>query len=82
MSQIIECDRCKKKMYTDCRSHKGDWSTVNIDWIDGYSTIHLCKDCHKLFLIEFMKLYTSEEFDDEFGNFYDEFGNLADGGAE
>lgn len=67
MSQMIECDRCKKKMYADSRSDKGAWSVVNTTWIDGYSTLHLCRDCHSLFLIDFLKLYTAEEFCDEFG---------------
>ena len=59
MSQMIEWDRCKKKMYADSRSDKGAWSVVNTTWIDGYSTLHLCRDCHSLFLIDFLKLYSA-----------------------
>ena len=35
MSSMIRCDKCKKMMYADSRSDKGDWCTVRIDYVDG-----------------------------------------------
>ena len=72
MSSMIRCDKCKKMMYADSRSDKGDWCTVRIDYVDGLSTLHLCKVCHRQFLVEFTRVLKPEEYDDEFGSWWDD----------
>ena len=44
---MIECDGCKAKMYTDCRSEKGSYHSVWIDQTQGY---HLCRICYEAFM--------------------------------
>ena len=68
MSSMVCCDRCKKTMYTDSRSEKDAYAIFKEDYIDGYSTFHLCKSCLEQFHVEFMKSYTLEEFNDMFGD--------------
>lgn len=46
MSDMIKCDRCNRLMYTDSRSPKGAYWKVTADGINGYSTIHLCRNCY------------------------------------
>ncbi len=72
MSEMIRCDKCKKLMYTDCRSDKDAYCKLNVTYVDGYSTFHLCKACYRQFLTEFMRIKTPEEFDEEFGEVEDE----------
>ena len=67
MSEMIECDKCKKKLYKDSRSNKGDYCKVGIDYWDGYSSYHLCKVCFRQFYVEFTRLMTPEEFDEQYG---------------
>lgn len=68
MSEMIRCDKCKKLMYTDSRSDKDAYCKINITYVDGYSTIHLCKACHRQLLTEFLRTsYTPEEYDETFG---------------
>ena len=66
MSHGIICDRCKKPMYADSRSDKDAYCTMSIDYIDGHSTIHLCKLCHKAFRIEFLADINIEEYKEQF----------------
>ena len=66
MLKMIRCDKCKKDMYADSRSDKDAYSRITTDYIDGHSTYHLCKVCHRQFVTEFMRIYTPEEYDDEF----------------
>ena len=72
MSSMIRCDKCKKMMYADSRSDKGDWCTVRIDYVDGLSTLHLCKVCHRQFLVEFVRTMKPEEYDDQFGSWWED----------
>lgn len=72
MSNMIRCDKCKKLMYADSRSDKGDYCNIGIDYVDGHSTIHLCKTCHRQFRIEFVRDLTSEEYDEIYGSWWDE----------
>ena len=72
MSSMIRCDKCKKMMYADSRSDKGDWCTVRIDYVDGMSTLHLCKVCHRQFLVEFVRTMKPEEYDDQFGSWWED----------
>ena len=44
MSQMIECDACKKKMYADCRTEKGSYFDI---WVDRSYQFHLCRTCFK-----------------------------------
>lgn len=67
MSSMIRCDKCKKMMYDDSRSDKGDWCTMTIDYVDGLSFYHLCKTCYRQFLTEFTRIMTAEEYDDHYG---------------
>ena len=46
MSEMIKCDKCNRMMYTDDRSPKGSYCKVTIDGIDGYSILHLCRNCY------------------------------------
>ena len=64
MSNMIRCDKCKKLMYADSRSDKGDYCRIGIDYVDGNSTIHLCKTCYRQFRIEFVRDFTEEEYDE------------------
>lgn len=48
MSDMIQCDSCKKMFYTDCRSEKGAYVLVKIDDpLCGYSWVHLCRKCYR-----------------------------------
>ena len=67
MSSMIKCDKCGKLMYTDSRSGKGAYAKFSQDYIDGYGTFHLCKICFRQFHVEFMRDWTPEEFDDQYG---------------
>jgi len=67
VSTMIQCDKCKKLMYADCRSDKDAYCKLNITYVDGYSTLHLCKVCHRQLLTEFIRVITPEEYDEEFG---------------
>lgn len=67
MSTMIRCDKCKKDMYADSRSDKDAYAKLNTDYIDGYSTYHLCKACFRQFLTEFMRAWTPGEFDEMCG---------------
>ena len=67
MSAMIRCDKCMRLMFSDSRSDKGDWCTLRIDYIDGLTTLHLCRSCHRQLLTKFIGCYTPEEYDDEFG---------------
>lgn len=44
MSQMIECDACKKKMYADSRTEKGSYFVI---WVDRSHDCHLCRTCFK-----------------------------------
>lgn len=66
MSNMIQCDKCKKMMYADSRSDKCDWCTVSITYVDGLSTLHLCKTCHRQLLVDFIRIIKPEEYDDWF----------------
>ena len=47
MSNMIQCDGCKKMMYTDSRSEKGDYREM---WIDRSDQYHLCRECYRKFM--------------------------------
>lgn len=72
MAQMIQCDKCKKLMYADSRSEKGDYCHIQIDYVDGHTSLNLCKICHRQFITEFLREITPEEYDDEFGSWWDE----------
>lgn len=72
MSSMIQCDKCKKLMYNDSRSSKGDYCMIEIKYVDGLSSIELCKTCHRQFMTEFIREYTPEEYDDIFGSLWQE----------
>ena len=74
MSRMIRCDKCHVMMYEDSRSNKGDWCTVNVQYVDGLSTLHLCKVCHRQFYTEFTRLITSEEYDENYGTWWENKG--------
>ena len=65
MSHMIQCDKCKANMYADSRGNKDDYSTITTDYVDGHSTYHLCKICHRQFIVEFMRTKTPEKYDEE-----------------
>lgn len=52
MSNMVECDGCKKKMYTDSRSNKGDFHEI---WVDHSYQFHLCRECWRKFLTDILK---------------------------
>lgn len=46
MSKMIQCDECKKVMYTDSREDKGAYVSMTADDpLYGYSLFHLCRKC-------------------------------------
>ena len=46
MSKMIQCDECKKTMFTDSREEKGAYISVSVeDPLFGYSALHLCRKC-------------------------------------
>ena len=51
MSKMIQCDSCKKMMYADARSKKGDFYELWINKSDNYHLCHLCYDAmmHNIF---------------------------------
>lgn len=67
MSRMVMCDRCNAAFYADSRSNKGDYCGVNIDYIDGMSSFHLCRKCHKELWVSFLGTMSADEYDDEFG---------------
>lgn len=71
MSRMIQCDSCKKLMYEDSRSAKGDYHYVSVDMRDSY---YLCRSCYKRLIKEFFypqaKFFDSgeiEETGEEYG---------------
>ena len=68
MTTLIECDKCKKKMFADSRSERGAYCVLSIDYTDGLSTYHLCNTCHRQLLTEFMRVMTPEHYDEYFGD--------------
>lgn len=46
---------------------KSSYCELAVTYTDGYHMNHLCKKCYKDFLVDFMKTYTKDEFDDELG---------------
>ena len=66
MSSMIRCDKCHVLMYTDARSDKGDYCRISVNYVDGLTALHLCKVCHRQFMTEFLRIYTQEEYDEEF----------------
>lgn len=67
MSLVRKCDKCGEEFYTDSRSEKGAYALVTTRWLDGDSTFDLCRDCYKLFKIDFLGVQTEQEFEEEFG---------------
>lgn len=67
MSAIIKCDKCGSLMYADSRSDRDAYAALSTDYVNGHSTMHLCKTCFRQFLTEFMKTWKSEEFDEMLG---------------
>lgn len=47
MSNMIQCDGCKKMMYADSRSEKYDYREM---WIDRSYQYHLCRECYRKFM--------------------------------
>ena len=47
MSGAVICDCCGKAMFTDSRSDKDAYATINIDYCRNFMRVHLCKDCYK-----------------------------------
>lgn len=49
MSEMIQCDKCKRLMYTDSREEeKGAYIKLKADDpLYGYSTCHLCRSCYQ-----------------------------------
>lgn len=46
MSTMIQCDECKKMMYTDSREEKGAYIHMTADDpLYGYSSFELCRKC-------------------------------------
>jgi hypothetical protein len=44
---MIQCDECKKLMYTDSNEKKGAYIEMSAtDPLVGYLTFHLCRKCY------------------------------------
>ena len=61
MSDMIECDGCKKRMYADSRSDKGDYHEIWIDHRRGYD---LCRECYNAFMRNILHLRWSDDEQD------------------
>ena len=61
MSDMVECDSCKKKMYKDSRSEKGAYFDI---WVNHERQCHLCRKCFKERLGDIFVDYF-DEVDDE-----------------
>lgn len=70
MSNMVQCDKCHKTMYADSRSSRGDYALMRIEYVDGCYALHLCKECHRQLLTEFMRIYTAEEYDEQYGSWW------------
>lgn len=47
VSKMIQCDQCKKTMYTDAREDKGAYVSMTADDpLYGFSSFHLCRKCY------------------------------------
>lgn len=57
MSQMIQCDACKRTMYADSRSEKGDYHEI---WVDHSDHIHLCRKCYDLFMKSILHMEWNE----------------------
>ena len=64
---MIRCDKCMKVMYNDSRSDKDAYCSISILYVDGLSSFHLCKVCHRQLFTEFLRFITPDEYDDEYG---------------
>lgn len=53
MSDMVQCDGCKKLMYADSRSEKGDYHFV---WLDQREHYHLCRTCYDAFMRDILHL--------------------------
>lgn len=67
MSRAIICDKCHVSVYADSRSDRGDYCAVSVQDIKGSGEMHLCKVCRRQFYVEFLRMMTAEEYDDEYG---------------
>ena len=67
MSTAVICDKCGKAMYTDSRSDKDAYALIKIEYCRGYSEVHLCKVCYRQLQVEFLRHWTPEQFDYEYG---------------
>ena len=67
MSNIIRCDKCGRYMYADSCGNKDDYAQIDITYIDGYSTYHVCKACFRQFFTEFMRTLPARRIDETFG---------------
>ena len=46
MSLMVQCNECRKLMYTDSSEDKGAYINLTAyDPLHGYSTFHLCRKC-------------------------------------
>lgn len=68
MSSGVICDKCNRAMYSDSRSDKNAYVTIGIYYNTGYSRLHLCKECYKEFIVEFLKTMKEWEFIEKFGD--------------
>lgn len=60
MSSMIECDSCKKKMYADSRSAKGDYHEF---WLDRSDQYHICRNCYENLMKNFFHLRWNSDDD-------------------
>lgn len=58
MSNLIECDSCKRKMFADSRTPKGEYHSIFIDQQYGY---HLCRECYNAFMRNILKMRWDED---------------------
>ena len=55
---MIQCDGCKKLMYSDSRSDKDDYHVI---WIDRQNQYHLCSICYDAMMRNVFHLQWSED---------------------
>lgn len=58
MSNMIMCDGCKKTMFADSRTPKGEFYNI---FVNDQSSYDLCKNCFNAFMQDVLKRRWNED---------------------
>lgn len=45
---------------------------MNVHYTNGMTTLHICRSCHKSFIMDFMKLCDQTTYDEDYGEGWDD----------